>query len=303
MRRNLNWYSSLAGAAVVAMVMLALPGVCGAQVTKYDEDRRMNTDAHVGKLTGHATAAKTEYRRFCLGCHGELGDGEGEVAQWVDPKPRNFTLGQYRCRSTPTGTLPLDEDLFNTIGRGMDRSVMPSWNTLTAQQKVNLVAYIKHFSARWMTEKPGPPLQIPPEPEVTADRVKQGQMLFQKLECWKCHGVEGRANGPSAETLQDDQNHPIKPYNFAEGTRPKCGSSDRDIYRTFMTGVDGTPMASFADNIKPDEAWSLVFYLRTLQPYNGMNTKEKQLAKQLGLKPVNPNVPLPEASTPAVPQQ
>ena len=25
-------------------------------------------------------------------------------------------------------------------------------------------------------------------------------------------------------------------------------------------------MPSFADNVKPDEAWDLVFYLRTLQP-------------------------------------
>ena len=33
-----------------------------------------------------------------------------------------------------------------------------------------------------------------------------------------------------------------------------------------MTGLDGTPMPSFADNIKPDEAWDLVFYLRSLQP-------------------------------------
>ena len=303
MRRNLNWYSSIAGIAAAALVMLAVPTICGAQVTKYDEDQRMNTDAHVGKLTGHAEAAKMTYRRFCVGCHGELGDGEGEIAQWLDPKPRNFTLGQFRCRSTPSGTLPLDEDLFNTIGRGMDRSTMPPWNTLTAQQKVDLVAYIKHFSARWTTEKPGAPLQIPPEPEVTADRIKQGRMLFQKLECWKCHGVEGRANGPSAETLQDDQNHPIKPYSFAEGARPKCGSKDQDIYRTFMTGVDGTPMPSFADNIKPDEAWSLVFYLRTLQPYDGMNTKEKQLAKQLGLKPVNPSIPLPEEPAAAAPQQ
>jgi len=303
MRKNLNWYSSIAGITAVALVMLAVSTICRAQVTKYDEDQRMNTDAHVGKLTGHADAAKLPYRRYCLGCHGELGDGEGEIAQWLDPKPRNFTLGQFRCRSTPSGTLPLDEDLFNTIGRGMDRSTMPPWNTLTAQQKVDLVAYIKHFSARWTTEKPGAPLQIPPEPEVTADRIKQGRMLFQKLECWKCHGVEGRANGPSAETLQDDQNHPIKPYSFAEGARPKCGSKDQDIYRTFMTGVDGTPMPSFADNIKPDEAWSLVFYLRTLQPYDGMNTKEKQLAKQLGLKPVNPSIPLPEEPAAAAPQQ
>jgi mono/diheme cytochrome c family protein len=54
-----------------------------------------------------------------------------------------------------------------------------------------------------------------------------------------------------------------------------------------MTGVDGTPMPSFADNIKPDEAWDLVFYLRTLQPKNDFNAKEKQIAKQLNLKPVS----------------
>jgi cytochrome c oxidase cbb3-type subunit 2 len=304
MRRKSTWYAKIAGPAAVAVAMLTVSTICRAQVSKYDEDQRLkSTDAHVGKLTGQATTAKEDYRRYCMGCHGELGDGEGENAQWLDPRPRNFTLGQFKCRSTPSGSLPLDEDLFDTIGRGMDRSTMPTWNTLAVQQKVDLVAYIKHFSARWMTEKPGTPLQIPPEPEVTADRIKQGQMLFQKLECWKCHGVEGRANGPSAETLQDDQNHPIKPYNFIEGARPKCGSSDRDIYRIFMTGLDGTPMPSFADNVKPDEAWSLVFYLRTLQPYNGMNAKEKQFAKQLGLKPINPSVPLPEAAAPAEPQQ
>jgi hypothetical protein len=99
------------------------------------------------------------------------------------------------------------------------------------------------------------------------------------------------ANGPSASTLTDDLNRPILPYNFTDGTRPKCGSTDRDIYRIFMTGLDGTPMPSFADNIKPDEAWDLVFYLRTLQPHNTFNLKERQIAKQLGLKPVNPNAP------------
>jgi len=302
MRRNLNSHVNLAVPFLLAF-MLALPTICGAQTTKYDEDQSLSsTEAHVGKLTGHAAAAKTDYRRYCAGCHGELGDGEGAIAQWLDPKPRNFTLGRFRCRSTRAGTLPLDEDLFNSIGRGMDRSTMPPWNTLTAQQKVNLVAYIKHFSARWLSEKPGEPLQIPAEPEVTADRIRQGQMLFQKLECWKCHGVAGRANGPSAGVLVDDQNHSIRPYNFVEDARPKCGGTDRDLYRTFMTGLDGTPMPSFARDLRPDEAWSLVFYLRALQPYNGMNTKEKQIARQLGLKPINPNASLPDAA-PAVPQQ
>jgi cytochrome c oxidase cbb3-type subunit 2 len=291
MRRN--WISGLSfiGLASVAIVVLAMSRTSNAQITKYEEDQRLNMEAHIGNLTGHAKAAETDYRRYCVGCHGDEGDGEGENAQWLDPKPRNFTLGQFKCRSTPSGTLPTDEDLYNTIARGLDRSVMPPWNTFTHQQRADLVAYVKHFSAKWTTEKPGTPIEIPAEPEVTPERVKAGQALFQKLECWKCHGVEGRANGPSADTLQDDQNRPIKPYDFTEGSRPKCGSTDQDIYKIFMTGLDGTPMPSFSDNVKPDEAWELVFYLRTLQPGNKMNAKEKQIAKQLGLKPINPNAP------------
>ncbi|MGH9513768.1 MAG: c-type cytochrome [Terriglobales bacterium] len=281
--------------SVAVGVFFLLSGISLAQQTKYAEDQRLGMESHIGNLTGHARAAETNYRRYCVGCHGEEGDGEGENAQWLDPKPRNFTLGQFKCRSTPTGTLPVDEDLFDTIARGLDRSNMPPWNTFTKHERADLVAYVKHFSPKFVTEKPGTPIVIPPEPEVTAERIKAGQALFQKLECWKCHGVEGKANGPSADTLQDDLNRPIKAYDFTEGARPKCGSSDQDIYKIFMTGLDGTPMPSFADNVKPDEAWELVFYLRTLQP---MHTKEREIARQLGLKPIDPNAPAP-ATEPA----
>ena len=194
--------------------------------------------------------------------------------------------------------MPTDDDLYDTVGRGLITSNMPQWLPLTAQNRADLVAYVKHFSPRFQKEKPGEPLQIPPEPEVTPDRVKAGQEVFRKVECWKCHGVEGRGNGPSADTLTDDQNRPIKPYNFHDETRFKCGTTDQDLYRIFMTGLDGTPMPSFADNIKPDEAWDLVFYLRTLQP---MHTQEKEIAKQLGLKPINPNAPAAPAAAPAAP--
>ena len=282
--------------SVTVGVFFALSFVAAAQETKYAEDQRLDMESHIGNLTGHAKAAQMDYRRYCVGCHGDEGDGLGENEPWLDPKPRNFTLGQFKCRSTPTGTLPLDSDLYDTIARGLDRSNMPPWNTFTHQQRADLVAYVKHFSPKFQTEKPGTPIQIPPEPAVTADRIKAGQALFQRLECWKCHGVEGRANGPSADTLQDDQNRPIKAYNFTEGARPKCGGTDADIYKIFMTGLDGTPMPSFADNVKPDEAWDLVFYLRTLQP---MHTKEREIAKQLGLKPINPNAPATPEATPA----
>ncbi|HEX3739218.1 MAG TPA: c-type cytochrome [Terriglobales bacterium] len=273
-----------------AVAVLAFAGLSSAQLTTNQEHEWLNSPAassHVGKFTGDAKAAAADYRRYCVGCHGELGDGNGENAQWLTPKPRDFQLATFKCRSTPTGTLPTDEDLYETIGRGLDRSNMPSWNPLTGQERVNLVAWIKHYSPRWQNEKPGTPIQIPAEPAVTADRVQAGREIFEKVQCWKCHGVQGMANGPSASTLTDDLGRPISPYNFTDGSRPICGSTDRDIYRIFMTGLDGTPMPSFSDNIKPDEAWDLVFYLRTLQPKNEFNIKEKQIAKQLNLKPVS----------------
>ena len=276
-----------------AVVVLTFCCISSAQVTEYQEEQNLGMQAHVGKLAGNAENAKMPYRRYCVGCHGVLGDGEGENAPWVDPKPRNFTLAIFKCRSTPSGTLPTDADLYDTVGRGLQSSNMPSWNPLSDQMRVDLVAYVKHFSDRFKTEKAGAPIEIGPEPAVTADRIKAGQVLFAKLECWKCHGVTGRGNGPSADTLTDDQNRPIKPFDFHDQTKFKCGTDDRALYRIFMTGLDGTPMPSFADNVKPEEAWDLVFYLRTLQPATRENSKEKEIAKQLGLKPINPNAQAP----------
>src|SRR5690349_17356327 len=156
----------------------SLPAV--AQQTHADFAARIGMESHVGNVTGHAKNAQYDYRRYCAGCHGERGDGNGENAPWIDPKPRDFQLGIFKCRST-----------------------MPSWNMFTLQQKADLVAWVKHFSPRWTSEKPGTPIQIPAEPEVTAERIKNGREIFAKVQCWKCHGVTGEANGPSAATLQD----------------------------------------------------------------------------------------------------
>lgn len=241
--------------------------------------------SHIGNIEGHSQSAKSDYRRYCAGCHGDLGDGNGENAVWLDPKPRDFTMATFKCRSTLTGTLPTDEDLFNTIGRGLTNSNMPIWNTFTSQQKADLVAYIKTFSARWEKEKPGDPIKVPAEPAVTIDSISHGKYLFTKLECWKCHGPQGKGDGPSAATLTDSKDQPIRPYNFAGGhddSRFKCGSSNQDIYKIFMTGVDGTPMPSFADTIQPNDAWDLVHFLRTLQV--NRHSKENDVLKAAGGK-------------------
>jgi mono/diheme cytochrome c family protein len=247
-------------------IALILPAVISAQSDQAPPAKpNPHMESHIGSLTGHSEAGAALYYRYCWGCHGARGNGDGENAPWVTPTPRNFEAAVFKCRSTTTGFLPTDEDLYNTLERGIITSNMPPWDALSAQARADLVAFIKTFSARWVTEKPGTPISIPPEPKVTIESIKHGQQLFQKLECWKCHGEAGRGDGPSASTLTDSNDQPIKPYNFYTGYRFKCGSTNQDLYKIFITGVDGTPMPSFADVIKPEEAWDLVHYLRTLQ--------------------------------------
>ena len=111
------------------------------------------------------------------------------------------------------------------------------------------------------------------------------------MECWKCHGPQGHGDGPSASTLTDSKDNPIRPYNFSTGTRFKCGTSNRDLYRIFETGVDGTPMPSFADNLKGNDGWDLVHFLRTMQPIYTPETlawKEWAATHASELKPIGP---------------
>ena len=247
--------------------------------------------SHIGNLIGHAAAGKKVYRRYCILCHGPDGDGNGENAQWIDPKPRDFTLAVFKCRSTPSGTLPTDQDLFDAVTRGFVTTNMPAWLPLTHQNRADAVAYIKTFSPKWSTLKPGAPITIPPEPAATIESILRGRGLFQKMECWKCHGPAGHGDGQSAKTLTDNKENPIPPYNFSTGSRFKCGVTNRDLYRIFMTGLDGTPMPSFADDLQPGDAWDLVHFLRTLQP---LDTPEAAIwrawlaSHARDLKPIGP---------------
>ncbi len=244
---------------------LSLVSACGAVLLLGSVSPTLAQETHVGSLTGRAAAGKPLYTRYCAGCHGDEGDAQGENAQWIDPKPRDFTTGTFKCRSTPSGSLPTDQDLFNSVTRGFVTTNMPPWVALTAQNRVDVVSYIKTFASRWRTAKPGTPITIPPEPAPTIQSILHGRELYQRMECWKCHGPAGHGDGPSAKTLTDNKDDPIRPYNFETGSRFMCGTTNQDMYRIFMTGLDGSPMPSFADQLKPAEAWDLVHFLRTLQ--------------------------------------
>ncbi len=206
------------------------------------------------------------YGRRCAGCHGTKGDGNGPVATFLDPRPRNFTLGSFKFRTTPSGSLPTDGDLYRTLTRGVRWTAMPTWHELPEKDRIAVIAYLKTLSPRWKDEKPEPPIVVGDPPGPTRELLARGRTLYAQAKCGECHGDGGRGDGPSAGQLRDDSKFPVRPTDFTRG-QFKGGGDVRDLYRTMTTGLDGTPMPSFADSMKDDERWAISYYVLSLSAF------------------------------------
>ncbi len=217
---------------------------------------------------------KAVYQQRCVGCHGVKGDGNGLAATFLFPRPRDFTLGAFKFRVTPSGSLPTDGDLFRTVTRGVRWTAMPTWHEISEKDRLAVITYIKTFSERWKSEKPEPPVPIPDPPAATPELLAQGKELYVKAKCWQCHGDSGKGDGPSADQLKDDLGFPIRPADFTKG-QFKGGSSVVDVYRTMTTGLDGTPMPSFIDSMKDDERWAISYYVLSFSAWADPLTGQK----------------------------
>jgi mono/diheme cytochrome c family protein len=215
--------------------------------------------------SGDVNTGKLVYERYCLSCHGAQGNGQGEAAEYMSTKPRDYRQGTYKWRSTPSGSLPLDSDLEHTLLNGLHGTYMPTWRALDERSRRDVIAYIKTFSPRFATEKPQDPIVIPPDPGYSDASVKRGAAVYQKYNCSQCHGAGGQGDGPSAHELKDDWGNAIVPYDLTKG-HVKCGDKPTDIYRVFMTGLAGTPMPTFADSLSPADAWDLTHFIQSLSP-------------------------------------
>jgi len=215
------------------------------------------------------------YARYCVGCHGVNGDGKGAAADMLIVKPRDFTQGIFKFRSTPSGTLPTDEDLYKIISRGVYRTSMPEWSLLTERERLAVIQYVKGFYPEWESRGAGTPIFIPMPPATlgSPEAVARGKELYALLECSTCHGTSGHGDGPSAAGLQPDiWGNPQKPFDFTKG-QLKSGPNPQDVFRTFMTGINGTAMPSYydifaepdGDNIREGDAWNLVSYIISLR--------------------------------------
>jgi mono/diheme cytochrome c family protein len=217
------------------------------------------------------------YRGLCVGCHGVKGDGNGGVwtlgdkyakAHKLPRQPRDFTAAVFKVRSTQSGSLPTDTDLFKAISRGLvaDQD-MPAFKFLPERDRWAVIAYIKTLSKRWQEEKDfqEPAVEVGQPPLPDAATLVAGKEVYAKMQCAKCHGPSGKGDGPSAHELTDDNKLPIKPRDFGDASMFVAASDPRGVYQTFTTGLDGTPMPSFADFLKEDERWQLVWYVMSLR--------------------------------------
>jgi mono/diheme cytochrome c family protein len=239
------------------------------------QDPDLGTDAQ-------RASGKALYAKYCAQCHGEKGDGEGDAAPHLLPRPRNFTNGKFKVRTTPTGALPTHQDLVSIIRRGMPYTSMPPWPNLSDQDVSNLAYFIKTFSPDFSNREIVPqPVPLPGAPGLTNDSVEQGKKLYESSGCVKCHGALGRGDGPSATTLKDDWGYPIRPADLTQSWTFRGGASREDIFRTMSTGFNGTPMPGFSDALPPEQRWAITDFIVSLSGTSGPSYTNLVIAKHV----------------------
>ena len=258
------------------------------------------------------------YRGLCIGCHGVDGDGNGAVWELADVyspehklprKPRDFTEAVFKLRSTPSGSFPTDVDLFKSISRGLvAEHDMPSFKFLPERDRWAVVAYIKTLSPRWEEEAEWQedPITIAEPPLPDEAMLVAGKGVYERMQCAECHGPLGKGDGPSAPGLEDDSGLPIVPRDFTDAAQFVGDSNPRGVYQTFTTGLDGTPMPSFADFLDEQQRWQLVWYVTSLRSDWDLHTTRVALLTERGedvalavLTPVA--APVPAAAQVAAP--
>jgi cbb3-type cytochrome c oxidase subunit III len=221
---------------------------------------------------------KAVYDAHCVECHGVAGKGDGPSAAYLVPRPRDFTTGKYKIRTTESGSIPSDDDLIGSVRRGLYGTAMPGWDRILPDADItDVVQYIKSLSPQFGAQ-PAKPVAIGDGVASSPASIARGQQAYDKLQCGKCHGSDGRGTGAATTTFEDDWRMPLLAADLTEPWTFHGGATSRDIYLRFRTGMTGTPMPSFADAASDAEMWDLANYVVSLarKPVWSMNAEEVQ---------------------------
>lgn len=248
-------------------------------------------DPLFSRLSDEGELGRISYQRYCSGCHGEKGDGNGPAAAFLFPRPRDFTLSKsnFKFGSTPAGALPLDEDLLRTITYGLAGTAMPGWKFLSTAEREALVRYLKTFSQKWVDFPPSKSITFHPnpfsmDPQDDSDRkraIALGEEIYHgKAGCWACHlsyvdasrlkEISAKLNKPlirvnfsSVELKADSWDQIIPPPEF-KTMKLKSVRGLQDLYRVIASGVGGTAMPTWDGSLNGEELWALTLYVNAL---------------------------------------
>jgi mono/diheme cytochrome c family protein len=252
---------------VARLRFLALLGAFLGTVALQAADPTPSTTGQAS--TALAAQGRHVYERHCILCHGRWGDGRGDMARGMAPKPRRFTAGVFKYRSTPSGFLPTDADLARTIRGGIAGTSMPSFAGLLSQRDVDaVIETLKTFSSKWdhadnqaaALRMPAPPAWLEEDDSLKRHAAAAAPLFL--TACSPCHGPAGRGNGPAAGTLENDWGEPTPPADLTSAVL-RCGPGPEDIYRTLVTGLNGTPMPGFLEATTEGQRWDLVAWILT----------------------------------------
>ncbi|MBF0292497.1 MAG: c-type cytochrome [Nitrospinae bacterium] len=218
---------------------------------------------------GSAEDGRKLYLAHCQQCHGLDGKGDGSASAYLMRRPRNFTEGLYKIKTSQTGWLiPRDEDIFGVISNGMSSSGMPPYaNILTEGERWSLVTYLKSLSDAFGSEGNPPALDYSNPVAYSPDSVQRGEKVYYRLKCVECHGPEG--SGPASKNLKDDYGEPIWPRDL---TRPSTfigPYTPEALYSRVTNGIPLTPMPQHAtvggETLSAQDRWDVVNYITWLK--------------------------------------
>jgi mono/diheme cytochrome c family protein len=235
----------------------------------------INVPPHPPVSAAVLARGKELYDVNCAHCHGETGDGAGYGAPFLVPPPRDFVAAQFKFRTTASGQLPTDEDMFRIISRGATGTGMPPWQyLLDDSDRWALVDYVKTFSPRLRDSPARKEMIIASAPSGRRD-IENGREVYVKMQCAKCHGDDGRGVGPAASALLDAKGKYINTRDFTFATSYRTGFSEREIVRTMETGMNGTPMPSYSGIVSPKDQHDMVAYLMTMASHGSGNQRRQ----------------------------
>ncbi len=245
----------------------------------------------------HLKRGAAVYARYCVQCHGVTGDGKGEAAAYMIPKPRDYRRGIFKFTSTTYGSKPLRDDLLRTIRRGVRGTSMPSFSLLDPKDLEAVVDYvlvltrrgelegelageaevndevdparveeiIKTILDKWEQARGRVVYPTTPMPEFTPAIVDQGKKAFLTIGCAQCHGEDGRGQLATNLEMDDAWRNKTKAADLTSGML-RGGTEPLDIYRHIDAGINGTPMPAFHATLakEPERIWHLVGYVLTV---------------------------------------